>query len=235
MRCVFKYGAVAGHNREMRVLVAGANGGLGPAVVQFFVQAGDAVAGVARSWSADPGGFQRIWADVSDPAQARRAIAEAGNPNVVVHVVGGFEGGAPVSETDETTWDRMFQVNVRSAVSMFRAALPGMMAARNGRLIAIGSRVAVEPAGGVAAYGASKAALVHLVRTLALELNGTGVTANVILPGTIDTAANRKAMPKANTSAWVKPEAIAAVAGWLASPPAADVNGAAIPMYGERK
>src|SRR4051812_15442439 len=75
----------------MRVLVTGANGGLGAAVVQHFLQAGDTVAGVARLWSADPVAFQRIGADVSDPEQARRAVSEAGNPNVVIHVVGGFE------------------------------------------------------------------------------------------------------------------------------------------------
>jgi NAD(P)-dependent dehydrogenase (short-subunit alcohol dehydrogenase family) len=118
---------------------------------------------------------------------------------------------------------------------MFRAALPAMIAARSGRLIAIGSRTAAEPAAGVAAYGAMKAALVHMVRTLSLELKGTGVTANIILPGTIDTAANRRAMPKADTAAWVKPESIAAVAGWLASEAASDVNGASVPMYGEPK
>src|SRR4051812_2328758 len=120
----------------MRVLVTGATGGLGPAMVQHFLTAGDTVAGVARSWPADPAEFQRVWADVSDPAQARRAVAEAGNPEIVVHVVGAFEGGKPVAETDEAVWDRMYQINVRSTVTMFRAVLPGMIAARNGRLIA---------------------------------------------------------------------------------------------------
>ena len=102
----------------------------------------------------------------------------------------------------------------------------------NGRIIAIGSRAALEPGAGVGAYSASKAAMVSLIRTVALENKDAGITANVILPGTMDTPANRKFMPNADVSKWVQPAAIAALITWLASDAGKDVNGAAIPVYG---
>jgi NAD(P)-dependent dehydrogenase (short-subunit alcohol dehydrogenase family) len=82
------------------------------------------------------------------------------------------------------------------------------------------------------AYAVSKAALVALIRGIAAETKASGVTANVVLPSTMDTPANRKAMPDADFAKWVKPESVAAVIGWLASPEAADVTGAVIPVYG---
>ena len=95
-----------------------------------------------------------------------------------------------------------------------------------------GSRAALDPGAGVGAYSASKAAMVSLIRTVALENNDAGLTANVILPGTIDTPANRKSMPGADFSRWVQPARIAALMVWLASDAGKDVNGAAIPVYG---
>ena len=216
----------------MRALVTGASGGLGPAVVQKLITAGWDVAGVARSWPGSPTGFQPLSGDMTKPDDCRRVISEAGDPSAVVHVLGGFAGGDPVHGTDDETWLRMMNINLNSAVYLFRAALPAMLRSGRGRILAIGSRVAAEPAAGLAAYGASKAALVHLVRTVAVELRGTGVTANIVMPGTIDTAANRKAMPKADFSTWVEPGAIANLVAWLASDEAADVNGAVIPVYG---
>ena len=216
----------------MRALITGASGGLGPAVVQRFLDAGWDVAAVARSWPGDPSPVRRIAADLTKPMESRRAVSEADHPTAVVHVMGGFAGGSPVAETDDATWDRMMSINLDSAFYIFRSALPGMLAAGRGRLIAIGSAVAAKPAANLSAYGVSKAALVHLIRTIALEVTGTGVTANIILPGTIDTAANRKAMPAANFGEWVKPGAIANLAVWLSSDEAAQVNGAVIPVYG---
>ena len=115
---------------------------------------------------------------------------------------------------------------------MFRAALPPMLRKNHGRIVAVGSRVGVEPVRGLSAYGVSKAGLVHLVRTLAVELKETGVTANIVLPSTIDTEANRRAMPKADPAKWVQPASIAKVVVWLASDDARDVNGAVVPVYG---
>jgi len=115
---------------------------------------------------------------------------------------------------------------------MIQAALAPMQAQRSGRILAIGSRTAVEPSAGLSAYSASKAALVSLMGTLAREHKGLGITANVILPGTMDTPANRKAMPEADPSDWVQPAQVAALLVHLTSDAAQQVTGAVIPVYG---
>ncbi len=215
----------------MRTLVTGANGGLGPAIVSQFLSAGGSVVGVARAWPQQDPNIQQIAADLTRADECRR-VALAAGAGVLVHVLGGFAGGATVADTDEDTWDKMMNLNLRSAFLMFRAILPGMIERGRGRIIAVGSRTAVEPAAGLSAYGVSKAGLVHLIRTLALELKSTSVTANIVLPSTIDTPANRAAMPGADASKWVSPESIAKLVSWLASDAAQDVSGAVIPIYG---
>jgi NAD(P)-dependent dehydrogenase (short-subunit alcohol dehydrogenase family) len=126
----------------------------------------------------------------------------------------------------------MFDMNVNSAFHILRAVIPHMRKAGGGRIIAIGSRAAEAPGASVGAYSASKAALVSLIRTVALENKDEGITANVILPGTMDTPANRKAMPGADTSQWVQPASVASLIVWLAGDAGKDVNGASIPVYG---
>ncbi len=107
-----------------------------------------------------------------------------------------------------------------------------MLAAGRGRILAVGSRTGVEPVATLSAYGASKAALIALVRTIAAEVRDSGATANVVLPSVIDTPANRASNPGADFSRWVQPDSIAALLLWLASDAAANINGAAIPIYG---
>jgi NAD(P)-dependent dehydrogenase (short-subunit alcohol dehydrogenase family) len=219
----------------MHVLITGASGGLGEAVTQSFLEHGHSVTGVARSWGEQTLSFFAVEADLTTAAGCKRAVAEATalKPvDALVHVVGGFSGGSPVQETDDAMWDQMMNINLRSAFLMFRAVLPAMVAAKRGRIVAVGSRTGTEPAAGLSAYGVSKAGLVALVRTLALELKGSGVTANVVMPSIIDTAANRRAMPGADTSRWVKPQSIANLIGYLVSEEARDVNGAVVPIYG---
>ena len=119
-----------------------------------------------------------------------------------------------------------------SAFYLLRAVIPHVRRSGSSRIIAIGSRAALEPGAGVGAYSASKAALVSLIRTVALENKDAGLTANVILPGTMDTPANRKSMPTADISKWVRPASIASLITWLAGDAGSDVNGAVIPVYG---
>jgi len=168
--------------------------------------------------------------------EARKAvdtvIAHFGKIDLLAHTVGGFAGGQSVADTDDATFQRMFDMNLNSAFHILRAVIPLMRAARAGRIVAIGSRAAESPGANVSAYSASKAALVSLIRTVAIENKDIGITANTILPGTIDTAANRAAMPRADVSQWVKPESIASLIVWLASDGAKDVTGTAIPVYG---
>jgi NAD(P)-dependent dehydrogenase (short-subunit alcohol dehydrogenase family) len=220
----------------MVILVTGATGGLGPAVVKTFLRGGaDAVFGVTRSWdgrSLPEGSFHPIEADLTTVEGCRHAAQRARPVDALVHVMGGFAGGTPVGETTDEVWNRMMDLNLRSAFYMIREVLPSMLEAGSGRIIAVGSRAGLEPAATLSAYAVSKAALHTLIRTVALEVAGSGVTANAVLPGVIDTAANRKAMPRADYTKWVKPEAIAEVLLWLASSEAAEVNGALVPVYG---
>jgi NAD(P)-dependent dehydrogenase (short-subunit alcohol dehydrogenase family) len=211
------------------VLITGAGGGLGTAVTQAFLEAGARVAPVSRSAS-------EISADLTRPEEAARAVqavrSRFGRLDVLLHLAGGFEGGTPVAQTDDGVWNRMFDLNLNAAFYTARAVLPSMLEAKYGRIVAIGSKTAVEPVATLAAYGASKAALVALIRTIALEVKRSGVTANVVLPSVIDTPANRAADPGADFSRWVKPESIARLLLWFASDAAADVNGAVVPIYG---
>ncbi len=175
-------------------------------------------------------------ADLTVPAEAelavRKVIESSGKIDVLLHLTGGFAGGKPVAQTDDTAWNRMLGLNLHTAIHMARAVLPHMLEAGKGRIVAIGSRTGVEPAAGLSAYGVSKAALIALVRTIAAEVRNSGVTANVILPSVIDTPANRTASPAADFTKWVQPESIARLLLFLASDAAADINGAVIPIYG---
>jgi NAD(P)-dependent dehydrogenase (short-subunit alcohol dehydrogenase family) len=165
-------------------------------------------------------------------SECDRVAKLAAPVDALVHLVGGFGGGQPVAETPDEIWDKMLDLNLRSAYSMFRAVLPGMVKAGKGRIVAVSSRAAEQPMANFAPYSVSKAALVTLVKTVALEVKNSGVTANVILPSVIDTPANRAAMPGADASKWVTPESIAGLLVWLTSEAARDVNGTVIPIYG---
>ena len=219
---------------RMGVIVTGASGGLGKAVVEAFLARGARVYGVDLAWKESPANanFHAVEVNVLETADCERVAASAEPVDALVHLVGGFAGGKPVAETADDVWNRMLDLNLRAAINMFRAVLPCMTKAGRGRIVAVGSRAAVEPMANFGAYSVSKAALVTLVQTVALEVKGSGITANVVLPSVIDTAANRSAMPKADPSKWVKPASIARLLVWLASDEARDVNGAAIPIYG---
>ena len=222
------------------VLITGAKGGLGTYVTNAFLAAGATVIGSSKSIRNSDfahANFVAMPADLTDPQGACRlsdcVVGRFQKMDALVHVMGGFAGGASIAETDDGTWERMMNLNLKSAFHILRAAIPAMRQAGRGRIVAIGSRQALEPQPGISAYSASKAALVSLVRTAALENKDAGITANVILPGTMNTEANRQADPRADTSAWVPPEEVAALAAFLASEAGASITGAAIPVYGK--
>ena len=220
-------------------LVTGANGGLGTHVTQALLEAGFSVVGLSpkiRQSDFDHPNFTALPASLDSLDAAQKAadtvIARLGRIDILAHLVGGFTGGQAIADTDDATFQRMFDVNLNSAFHILRAVLPHMRRAAAGRIIAIGSRAAENPGPMVGAYSASKAALMSLIKTVALENKDSGITANVILPGTMDTPANRKDMPGADVSQWVQPAAIASLIVWLASDAGGDVTGAAIPVYG---
>ena len=220
-------------------LITGANGGLGIHVTKALLDANFTVVGLApRIQQSDFNhpNFVALPAALNSLDTAKKAvasvIARCGKIDVLAHLVGGFAGGQTVAATDDATWQRMFDANLNSAFHILRAVIPEMRKSGGGRIIAVGSRQAVEPAPTIGAYSASKAALVSLMKTVALENKDAGITANVILPGTMDTPTNRKDMPGANVSQWVQPASVASLILWLAGDAGKDVTGAAIPVYG---
>ncbi len=222
------------------VLVTGANGGLGTYVTQAFLDAGATVIGTSRKIQQSDfnnPNFSAVPAEISTREGAKvlvdQVVARYGKLDVLAHTVGGFAGGQSIADTDDATFQRMFDLNLYCVFHILRAAVPPLRQTGTGRIIAIGSRAALEPGAGVGAYSASKAAMVSLIKTVALENKDAGLTANVILPGTMDTPANRKAIPNADVSKWVQPAAVAGLVVWLAGDSGKDVNGAVIPVYGK--
>ncbi len=220
-------------------LVTGATGGLGTHVTQALLDAGFAVVGLApkvHPHDFDHPHFTALPATLDSLTAAKQAVetilAHFGKIDVLAHLVGGFAGGQSVADTDDATFQRMLDMNLNSSFHILRAVLPPMRQAGSGRIITIGSRAAESPGAMVGAYSSSKAALVSLIRTVAIENKDLGITANVILPGTMDTPANRKDMPGADTSLWVQPASVASLIVWLAGDGGKDVTGAAIPVYG---
>jgi NAD(P)-dependent dehydrogenase (short-subunit alcohol dehydrogenase family) len=221
------------------VLITGAKGGLGSFVTQRFLATGATVVGASRNITPEDfpvANFVALPADFTRAAAVHGAISSVidryGRLDVLVHVLGGFAGGMSVAETDDATWEQMRDLNLTSAFYVLRAAIPHLRKSAAGRFVAIGSLTALEPHAGLGAYVVFKSALVSLVRTVALENRDAGLTANVVLPGTMDTPANRKAMPGADFSKWLKPADVADLVLLLADERAAHVTETVIPIDG---
>jgi NAD(P)-dependent dehydrogenase (short-subunit alcohol dehydrogenase family) len=220
-------------------IVTEADGGLGKSVTQALLDRGTMVVGTSRKIQANELQYQSflgIPADISNEDAAKQLVDQVlsrfGKLEVLVHTVGGFAGGQAVMDTDADTFRRMMDLNLMPLLHVLRAAIPALRESGAGCVIAVGSRAAVEPSASVGAYSASKAAMLSVMKTVALENKDAGLRANVILPGTIDTPANRKSSPDADFSKWVQPAAIASLVAWLAGDAGRDINGAAIPIYG---
>lgn len=221
------------------VIVTGAKGGLGTHVTNAMLDAGATVIGVSRSIKQEDFSSPQFVATAAElgsleaaQALASTVVAKHGRIDALVHLVGGFDIGPTVDAASDSVWEKLLDVNLRSALHVFRAVLPQMRAQRSGRVLAIGSKAAVEPSALTGPYNVSKAALVSLVRTVAEETKNDGISANIVLPGTMDTPVNRTAMPNADFSKFVQPAQVAALLVHLASDAAAQITGAVIPVYG---
>jgi NAD(P)-dependent dehydrogenase (short-subunit alcohol dehydrogenase family) len=228
-------------------LVAGGAGGLGRTVSLAFLAEGarvvvpyrrqsemDALARLAGDAASSlEGHIIDLSAEAAVANLVEGILASHSRLDVVVNTVGAWAGGAKFWQADAGEFDRMLAVNLRAGYALLRAALPLMLEQRSGAIVNVASRAAVDHAASAAGYVASKAAAVAMIDSLAADLKGTGVRANSILPGIIDTEANRQAMPGADFSKWPKPEAIARVILFLCSDDAALINGASIPVYGD--
>ncbi len=214
------------------VLITGGAGALGQTVVPAFVSTGASVILGDRNPVQVPG-VTALTADFTDQTQVRNLVDEvirtSGRLDALINLVGGFATGRVV-ETDVSVWQRMLTMNLTSAFLLSQAVLPSMLQRGQGRIVHVAARAALEPFSGAAAYIVSKAGLIGLIRTLSLELAGSGVTVNAVLPSTIDTPANRRAMPTADPSRWARPDSIAQTLTFLASDAASQTNGALIPI-----
>jgi NAD(P)-dependent dehydrogenase (short-subunit alcohol dehydrogenase family) len=218
------------------VVVTGGFGVLGRAVAEAAAAKGASVArlDIAPAPAAPlPGGADFGGVDITEAGAAASAVAaivqRLGGIDVLVNVAGGFVWQT-VQDGGADTWGRMFRLNVTTAVTMTTAALPELLARPGARIINIGAGAAAKAAAGMGAYAAAKSGVARLTESLAEELAAHDITVNAVLPSIIDTPRNRADMPNADTSTWVKPEALAEVILFLASPAARAISGALVPV-----
>jgi NAD(P)-dependent dehydrogenase (short-subunit alcohol dehydrogenase family) len=226
-----------------RVLITGAAGALGRSVVKRFVDAGERVLAVDANEAAlaeltdlaasDVLAVRRV--DLTSTADVERLFAEAeqasGLPPAVVHLVGGFRWGRFADLSDQD-WSYLVQLNLETTFRVFRECARRFERAGGGALVAVGAPAGLLGEAGVGAYAAAKAGVLRMVEALAREMAPFGGRANAVLPGTMDTPANRAAMPDADPSRWVSTDDVAAVIHFLTTPAAAGVNGAAVRVPG---
>jgi 2-amino-4-hydroxy-6-hydroxymethyldihydropteridine diphosphokinase len=228
------------------VMVTGSVGNLGQAVARAFQSTGarlvlvdrapDRLAQVFPELVDSPRCFLAASVDLNDVAAVEAMVTEArrrfGRIDVLANCVGGYAGGQPVHETSLESWDAMLNLNARTAFIISRAVIPVMLEQQGGSIIHVASRTGLQGRAKAAPYSISKSAVVRLTESLSDELKQDNIRVNCVVPSTIDTPQNRESMPKANTSRWVQPEAIADVIVFLASEASRAINGAAIPVYG---
>jgi NAD(P)-dependent dehydrogenase (short-subunit alcohol dehydrogenase family) len=219
------------------VVVTGASGALGKVVAERALAGGAKVAGVDHAPSQIPPAPDRIelgGVDLSDAPQAKNAIdaaaAHFGRLDALINIAGAF-AFETLAEGDPKTWQRMYAINVLTALNASRSALPHLAASRSARIVNVGAIAALQAGAGMGPYAASKAGVHRLTEALAAEWKGK-ITVNAVLPSIIDTPANRASMPKADFSKWVTPQELAEVILFLASDAASAVTGALLPVSG---
>jgi NAD(P)-dependent dehydrogenase (short-subunit alcohol dehydrogenase family) len=220
------------------VVVTGASGNLGAAVVRAFATRDANVVLVARHVDAMAGvRLERqlvVAADLVQQADAYRVAAETmarfGRIDVLCNIAGGFRMGAPVHETTDETWNLLLDLNVVTMLNRVRAVVPRMLAQGAGRIVNVAANAALRGTAGMGAYCATKSAVIRLTESMAAELRERNVNVNCVLPTTLDTPENRAAMPGADPSRWVQPDDLAQTIVFLASPGARAIHGAALPV-----
>lgn len=219
------------------IVVTGASGALGGVVVASALAQGAKVAGVDHAASkikATPERIELGGVDLTDPTAAQKAIDAAvshfGRLDGLINIAGGF-AFETTAEGDPRTWQRMYGLNVMTALNTSRAAIAHLVASGAGRIVNVGAMGALQAGAGMGAYAASKAGVHRLTEALAAEWKGK-ITVNAVLPSTIDTAANRASMPDADFAKWVRPEELANVILFLTGDSASAITGALLPVTG---
>ena len=231
---------------EKTVVITGGTGGLGTSLVRRLMVEDYRLAvtyllpGEAREFEqeidVDEDRLLLTRVDATNPEAVESLFKDVSDKWGAIHglcsLVGGWAGGRDVEETDDVRFDRMLDINLRSAFYAVRAAVPYLKEAGWGRVVLVGSRAAIDFPESQAAFNIAKAGVVALGRSVAQELDGTGVTANVLMPSVIDTPVTRQSLPYADYVNWPTPDEIAAVAQFVLSDESGVMNGALIPVYG---
>ena len=229
--------------RGKTIVVTGGFGALGGGVAAAAADRGASVAVLDVAPSAPAALADRLGpnalilggVDLSSPEGALKAMAAVkakfGRLDALLNIAGGFQWET-VEDGKAESWDRMFALNLKTALNACKAALPYLLESGAGRIVNVGAQTALKAAAGFGPYAASKSAVHRLTESLADELKLKGVTVNAVLPSIIDTPANRRDMPKADFDRWVSPADLAAVILFLASDEAKAVTGALIPVSG---
>ena len=229
--------------KNQTAMITGAAGNLGHAVSAAFAAAGANLAlldlnedALKKTPTAGGGDVLRQRVDLSDAASIAAAVDAAvkrfGRIDALCNLAGGFHMGEKVHEIPADKWDFMMELNAGSVLRMAQAVVPHMLKQGGGRIVNIGANSALSGKAEMAAYIASKSAVIRLTESMAAELRGHNINVNCVLPSVIDTPQNRAAMPKADPAKWVAPEALADVLLFLCSPAARAIHGAAIPVVG---
>jgi NAD(P)-dependent dehydrogenase (short-subunit alcohol dehydrogenase family) len=227
-------------------MITGSAGNLGLAVARAFLEvhaslvlidrAPDRLAHLFPELVNSEDHFLAQSVDLTDANAVAETVDEAlrkfDRIDVLINAAGGYRAGPSVDATPLEDWDFIFNLNARSIFITSRAVTPAMRRQGQGKIINVASRSALRGEANAALYSASKSVVVRLTESMAAELRDAGVNVNCVLPGIIDTPINRKAMPNADFSRWVQPEALAEVIAFLASDAAREVTGAAVPVYG---
>jgi len=229
------------------LVISGAAGNLGAAVVKKALEKGAVVCGLdhgsgrlkgLRAFVKNTGALYEFdEVDVTDRevmVGLQAAVHEkAGRVDILVNTVGGFTAGEEVHELALETWERMLLLNVFSFLNLSHAFVPDLLAKGQGKAVSVGSRAALKGGAKTGAYAGAKGALLRLTESMAEELKSENIQVNCVLPGTIDTPQNREGMPNADFSNWVTPEQVADVILYLCSSAADGITGAAVPVYGQ--
>jgi NAD(P)-dependent dehydrogenase (short-subunit alcohol dehydrogenase family) len=228
------------------IIITGACGNLGSAAAHAYQKAGARLVLLDRSEDllkkvhVDLVGLPDYLllggVDLTLPDSVEQMGAEVdrhfGRMDVLVNTVGGYHAGTPLHETPVQTLDFMFNLNARTVFLTCKAVIPYMLTNGYGKIVNVAARPGLAGRADMAAYSASKSAVIRLTEGMAAELKNSGINVNCIIPGTIDTPQNRQNMPEADFSLWVQPESLADVILFLTSKAARDIHGAAVPVYG---
>ena len=232
-------------NKQVAI-ITGASGNLGSSVARKFIKSGTNTVLVARTsqklielfpeYQHSENVYFAAPIDVLDELAVKELVSTTldrfGKIDILVNTVGGYHAGTPLYKTPIETWDFMFNINVRSVFITCKTVIPIMLENNYGKIVNVSSRAGIHGNANSAAYSASKGAVIRITESMSSELLGLGINVNCVIPGTIDTPENRKAMPEADHGKWVSPNSIADLIQFLTSDAASDINGAAIPIYG---